>query len=251
MMVEQNQTLRKATDAYLLQILEGIPSEEELAAQLSFSFAFRRKMRRLFRKVRKMDAAKAMDDSAGIRGPGVTKSRIPVIRRKRLLLVAIILSILISAMSVVAARETVRNFFIRIYETFTEIIFNRDVDQLPETTQTVSTASDPSLAMLPTWQPEGYEKIDQLETGGIYQIIYANQAGDELVFERHFSDTMSMLLDTEGVQVEEVHIGTITGFYYSKKNWQTLIWQEDTYILMIYGKISKEELLNMANSIDR
>jgi hypothetical protein len=181
----------------------------------------------------------------------VIKSRVHGIRRKRLLLVAIILSVLLSAMGVVAARETILRFIVRIYETYTEIIFNRDIDQLPDPTQGLPTSSDPSMAKVPTWQPEGYEQTDLLETGDIFQIIYANQAGDELIFERYFSDTMSMFLDTEGVQIEEVLNESFTGYYYSKKNWQTLVWQEDSFVFLIYGKITKDELLNMAYSINR
>ena len=169
MVIEQNQQLRKATDEYLLHILDGLPSEDELAAQLSFSSAFKRKMRRLLRKARKMETARQTADSAD---SGYANRHVYSLRKKRLLLVAIILSIFVSVMSIASAREAVFGFFVRIYHTFTEIVFNRDLDQPSETTQVLPEDTADYESMVPTWLPEGYKKVDQLEAGDIFQITY-------------------------------------------------------------------------------
>ena len=160
MVIEQNQQLRKATDEYLLHILDGLPSEDELAAQLSFSSAFKRKMRRLLRKARKMETARQTADSAD---SGYANRHVYSLRKKRLLLVAIILSIFVSVMSIASAREVVFGFFVRIYHTFTEIIFDRNLDQPSETTQALPSGAENYTDIVPTWLPEGYKKVDQLE----------------------------------------------------------------------------------------
>lgn len=246
--MEQNQQLKMATDDYLLHILDGLPSEDELASRLSFSAAFKRRMRRLLRKARKMEAASRTVDFAD---PADPKNRSLSLKRKRLVLVAIILSIFASVLSISSAREAVFGFFIRIYDSFTEIIFNRNIDEQPETTAVLPTSSENDAAMVPTLLPEGYQKTDQLEAGGTLQIIYTNPAGDELIYERQISDTRQLIIDTEGVQIDEIQINNIKGFFYTKKNVQNLVWQEGPYIFMIYGKITKEELLNIAESINR
>ena len=248
MVIEQNQQLRKATDEYLLHILDGLPSEDELAAQLSFSSAFKRKMRRLLRKARKMETARQTADSAD---SGYANRHVYSLRKKRLLLVAIILSIFVSVMSIASAREAVFGFFIRIYHTFTEIIFNRDLDQPSETTPVLPEDTAAYESMVPTWLPEGYKKVDQLEAGDIFQITYSNLAGDKLVFERQLFDIHQLLIDTEGVLIEEILIKNTKGFSYSNKNVQTLIWQEGPFTFIIYGKLSKEELTYMVNSTIR
>ena len=246
--MEQNQQLKMATDDYLLHILDGLPSEDELASRLSFSAAFKRRMRRLLRKARKMEAARRTADFAD---PVYSKNRSLSLKRKRLVLVAIILSIFVSVLSIASAREAVFSFFIRIYDTFTEIIFNRDIDQQPETTAVLPTSSENDAAMVPTVLPEGYQKASQLEDSDWLQIIYTNLAGDELILDRQLSDTRQLIIDTEGVQIEEIQINNIKGFFYTNKNVQNLVWQEGPYIFMIFGKTTKEDLLNMAESINR
>lgn len=248
MSIEQSQQLRIATDEYLLHILDGLPSEDELAAQLSFSASFKRKIRRLLRRAQKMEAARRTADPAESVN---TSKRVYSIRKKRLLLVAIILSIFVSVMSIASARETLFGFFVRIYNTFTEIIFDRNLDQPSDTTQALPTGSENDENWVPTLLPEGYKKVDQLEAGGIFQITYANPAGDELVFERQVSDTRQLIIDTEGIQTEKVQINQYDGFFYANKNVKNLIWQEGTYIFSIIGEITKEELLNMADCIYR
>ena len=237
-----------ATDDYLLHILDGLPSEDELVARLSFSAAFERRMRRLFRKARKMEAASRTADFAD---PVYPKNRSLSLKRKRLLLVAIILSIFVSVLSIASAREAVFGFFIRIYDSFTEIIFNRNIDEQPETTAALPTSSENYAAMLPTILPEGYQKTDQLVTDRLMQIYYTNPEGDELIFERQISDALQMIIDTEGVQFDEIQISNFKGFFYTNKNVQTLVWQEEHYVFTIFGKITKEDLLNMAESINR
>ena len=246
--IEQSQQLRIATDEYLLHILDGLPSEDELAARLTFSAAFKRKMRRLLRKARKMETAR---QSAVPADSCRSTRRVYSIRKKRLLLVAIILSIFVSVMSIASAREAVFGFFMRIYHTFTEIVFNRDLDLPPETTQPLPADTADYVTMVPALLPEGYKKVDQLEAGDLLQITYFNPNGDELVFERQVSDTLKMIIDTESVQIDEVQICDFKGFFFIKKNFKNLVWLEEPFMITIYGNITKEELINMAESINR
>jgi hypothetical protein len=89
-----------------------------------------------------------------------------------------------------------------------------------------------------------------LITDEITQIYYTNSEGDELIFERQVSDILEVMVDTEGIQLETLQVNQLNGLYYSNKGVQNLIWQEGPFIFIISGKVTKNELLNMAESLN-
>lgn len=246
MVTEQNQQLKIALDDYLVQCLAGLPSESELSASQFFSPAFEKRMRKLIQNSQKGNSTEC---PSNLFDQNRHYKRLSSKTTKRLLLVAILLSISISVMSISAARESVFSFFVRIYDSFSTIIFNQETNNQAPITETSTATDDNSRNSLPVQIPNGYEKIDQVILDGFMQIFYANPTGDELIFERQLSDTLQVKLDTEGIQFENLKINQFYGLYYSNKGVQNLIWQEGPFVFMISGKVSKDEILNMAKSL--
>lgn len=240
MAVDNHLHLKMALDDYLLQSIASLPAESELARLQSFSKNFEQRMKRLIRKAAIIEKTQ----QPRLNERPVSRPRSSSLKKKRLLLAAVILAILVSAMSVTAAREAVLGFLVRVYETFTSLVFDEGRDSQTPTTQN---GSDPANK-LPTRIPDGYAQADQLLTDGFRQIIYVNPAGEELIFECQAAANLQVLVDTENVAVEELNVSQSRGLYYSNKGVQNLIWQDGAYVFTISGKISKSELLFMAES---
>lgn len=247
MMIEENLQLKIALNDYLMQSLANLPSESGLSARQSFSASFDKRMRRLIRKAQRIESAqKTTGRFIQVSQSTHYRSR----TRKRLLLVAIILSIIISVMSITSAREAIFGFFVRIYDSFSTIIFNQEPSRQTQASETAVTTNDDARNKVPEQIPEGYKKVDQLITDEIAQIYYKNSKGDELIFERQVSDILEVMVDTEGIKLEPLQVNQLSGLYYSNKGVQNLIWQEGQFIFIISGKVTKNELLNMAESLN-
>jgi hypothetical protein len=246
MAMNADEQLMLALDDYLVQSLANLPSESELAASQSFSCRFERRMRRLVRLAEKKAeqtrlAAKTDLPDTRLRSFSTTK--------KRLLLVAVILALLLSVMSITAAREAVIGFLVEIYEKFSTVVF-KPVPGMANP-GTLPLSAEDSQKMLPTALPEGYTQADVQIYDQLIRVIYISYDGNNLILELILSANKQMQIDTEGVSAEDVQVRQTDGLYYSNKGHQTLIWQEGPYAYVISGIITKNELLNMAESINR
>lgn len=216
--------LKDLSDAYLDYLLQDLPSEEEIARQQVLSDRFLRRM----------------DDLVG-------KARRPIrIWKKRLLVAAIICALLASAASVYANRDAVANFIVHVYEKFTSIVFQQPTESSEPT-------SEPALASglsdkLPIDMPQGYKVSDQLLLKGYIQIVYTNEAGQELLFTKQEKSGLHIGIDTEGAVIEEMAINGNRGIFYTNKGQNNLIWEDASYAYSIIGKIDKQVMIGLATS---
>jgi len=224
-MESNSQTKMKAlTDAYLESLLADMPSEEEIASQQVLSRRF----------LRRMDHLMGMN------------RREPRTWGKILLVAAIISLILATAVSTYAYRESIAAFFINIYEKYSEII-------LPSTTETndassVTESGNGLTDNLPAYVPAGYQETARLTLIGMIQITYTNDSGDILLFEKMAQGSQHIGINTEGIEVEELSINGKRALYYSNLGQNNLIWEDDTYVYTITGIITKEEIIELANT---
>lgn len=246
MELKDNLLLRSAFDDYLCSVTADMPSEETLSETLSFSPRFIRRMRRLLRKARSLEAAGSAPPMAVLYPHDNSSAyRAPVQWRRRLVLLAVIAAVLVSAVSAVAAREEIRNFFITIYEKYTSIIFDR-----PSVTAEVPVESVSSgVSGFPSYVPEGYEAGSRLVTDNYIQIIYSKADALDIIFERNSPDNLTAILDTEGTQYEKIQVDRFEGVYFSNKGIQNLVWQDEYYVYGLSGPVSREDLTDMAQSL--
>ena len=264
------QKIKAITDAYLDSLLVDRPSEDELASQQVLSDRFLRRMNRLVRKARRQQTKKDQVDarSAGARSmtttetPTATTTGTPAgattatpaeqpIRlnsrlKKRLLVAVIILTILASAVGVSASREVIVGFIVSVFERFSTIVFNTP-------TETTDSRQDPSdsndlWSREPSVIPAGYHQTEQSLVINSWQIIYANEAGQEIIYAQMEKSTLQMIIDTEGTQIEEMTVKGYKAIYYANKGMHNVIWEDDRYAYTISGIITKDEIIRMANS---
>lgn len=231
--------IKAMTDAYLDRQLDNLPSEEEIAKYQVLSDRFLRRMDRLVRKARRKQSK--------FNGEATISQSKPKYKiRKRLLVVAIICSILASAVSVYANREVVVDFIIQVFETFTSIMFQTSTK--PSVTITGEDQSNNIANHLPTSIPKGYKTVDRIITSSLVEIIYANKSGAELIFDKMMKDGTQMGLDTEGIELEKLTVNGYSGVFFTKNGQSSLVWADDSYAYSIIGVINKDEMMNLAIS---
>jgi hypothetical protein len=241
------QQLKLALDEFLLQELAKIPGELELSARQFFSRRFEHKMKHLLRHA-PVDKPQDADNSRG--EEAAAPVRFFTKGKKRFLIAAIILALLASIMSFSAAREAVISFFVHIYEKFSVIVF----ESAPETdtSSTFSSSEQDARSFLPTWVPPGYVQQGELTISKpMVSITYVNSQGGIIIVDCTYASALQMKIDTENATTENIYIRNSLGIYLSNKGHQSLFWKEGSYVYSLFGTITKEELLKMADSINR
>lgn len=60
---------------------------------------------------------------------------------------------------------------------------------------------------------------------------------------------MSITIDTEDIETDKVTISGSEGLIYINKGITTIMWNNNKYVFNISGKVDKENIIKMANSI--
>lgn len=161
---------------------------------------------------------------------------------KRVTIITIILlTFLAPALSVEAVRRPFYNFVITVYDKFTSIIFQEDTDLNSPTTL--------DKIFEPEFVPEGYTLLEKIDLVLAIQIIYANEDGNEIIFEQYVASAGKLGIDTEGGSMEEFQLEGNEFLFVSNKNYNQLIWIDNGYGYHISGPIDKETMITMAQSI--
>jgi hypothetical protein len=160
-------------------------------------------------------------------------------------IIALVLAFTTTVLSVKSLRESVWNFIVEVYEKWSILRF---VDEGGS-----STGADgvPQLVVsMPTYVPEGYVLIfeDSNNISGVYK--YKNSSGNTILYKQYCTDSgLQMIFNTEEVETENIKIGTIDGIYFENKGCRNIIWRNEKYLFSVSSKISKDELLKIAESI--
>ena len=99
--------------------------------------------------------------------------------------------------------------------------------------------------------PEGYELTEIISSNINRFIIYENSHNKEFVFKQTVKSKYNSHINTEGYDIEEIFVNgcdAICVEYEGKKGISSVvIWNNDEYILELYGDFAKKELINLAN----
>ena len=255
MELRNNQQLKSAFDDYLHAIAADLPPENTLAATMVCSARFSRRMSRLMRKARKLEANNSSANQSFKNRSRESMDYKPAGRwRRSLVLAAVIITVVLSAFTAVAARDKIAGFFITIYEKYTSIVFNMNSKPTPSPDETSGESSaktaDGSIAFnLPTYIPEGYMQTELEMYGEHAFVIYTNSSKQDLIFEANDPDNLTITIDTENTKGDKVMISQFNGFFYDNKGIQNLVWQDSNCVYMITGQIGKEGMMAMAESM--
>lgn len=217
-----NELLIEALIASMEGELETIPLN--LKDYHTFSKEFEQKMKRLIKK-------------SNIKYMNFSRFRI----RKSIVAASLIIIIAAASMSVEAVRLPVIRLTEKIYSEFSEILFeNEDNIEVPQKIEAV---------YVPAYIPKGYTLKEEVkEMRSMHFLYYIDEEGQEIAIEQ-FTLSVGMAVDTEGITTEEITINNMKGIIYSKRGLTTIIINDNSYVHLVSGYESREELIKVAESL--
>jgi hypothetical protein len=214
--------LRSAVIKADMYEIGALPTDDEIEHE--FSDEFERKMQKLIRQ---------------------SKKRSPVgglafLRRRVVVLAAAIIILFASAMSVSAVRAAVFEFITEVYEKFTHIFF--------EESRSPQDAADEFTIYEPTYIPEGFELVNK-NIDGLVLLEY-EKGNDFISYSQQRLENVSMYINTEGVELEELEFKGLPAKYYSNQGVQNLIWCDDAYMYMVSSTLDRDTVFRIAESVE-
>ena len=210
-----------AFERYNKELCESLPTDEELK-DITFSEAFEKKMQKLIRAQKK---SYYLINTVG--------------KRVAVIILAIMISLTATTFGVKAIRESVIKFITETFEKFTAVsVENEEADAQVEIIKTA-----------PQYIPEGYDLKSELEAGVIYKINYMNQDNNSIDYIQKINFGTIANINTEDIEYEKIIINSFEGLKYVKNTINTVVFADETYMYSVYGQVSFDELIKMAESI--
>lgn len=108
----------------------------------------------------------------------------------------------------------------------------------------------------PQWVPEGYtlEREEYKEDFQLYQNNYVNNDGKYALYQQMRNDRVDNIgISSNGGEQQEVMIENFKGYFIPDdvldEEKGNLVWEDGTYLYMMVGDLTKEELIRMAETI--
>lgn len=215
--------LLEALDLYTREQDEQLPDEKELKS-ITFSEEFLERMRRMIARHRW--GYYALFGTVG--------------RRVASILVALLIAATTATVSVEALREPVLRFFAEVFERFTVIFVEND---------TPAESVGEMELYAPTYIPDGYTVAQKTQIDRLYRVVYINDNMPTINYVQRWNTDINRALDTEKTEYSKIVVGEFSGVTYTNKNVVTVTFWDDTYNYTLTGKISEEELIEIAKSI--
>jgi hypothetical protein len=202
--------------------IEALPTDDEIEHE--FSNDFERKMERLIRRSKTRNLIGGM----------------AFLRRRVVALIAAIIILFASAMSVSAVRAAVFEFITEVYEKFTHIFFNES--------RSSQDAADGFAIYEPAYIPEGFKLVNK-NTDGLVLLEYEKE-NDFISYSQQCLGNVSININTEGVKLEELEFKGLPAKYYSNQGVQNLLWYDEKYMYMVSSTLDRDIVFKIAESVE-
>ena len=217
-----DEMLREAVVRADIRELEAMPADHEIEHE--FSKRFERRMGKLIRRGK----------------TGSPVGAIAFLRRHMVAFVAAIIILFASAMSVSAVRAAVFEFITEVYEKFTHIFFNES--------RSSSDSAGEFIVRRPSFIPEGFELVSE-KTAGPVLLVY-EKGSDYISYRQQRVEDVSMDINTEGAELEELEFKGLPAKYYSNQGVQNLLWYDDEYLYMVSSTLDRDAVFRIAESVE-
>jgi len=217
-----DEMLREAVVRADIRELEAMPADHEIEHE--FSKRFERRMGKLIRRSK----------------TGSPVGAIAFLRRHMVAFVAAIIILFASAMSVSAVRAAVFEFITEVYEKFTHIFFNES--------RSSSDSAGEFIVRRPSFIPEGFELVSE-KTAGPVLLVY-EKGSDYISYSQQRVEDVSMDINTEGAELEELEFKGLPAKYYSNQGVQNLLWYDDEYLYMVSSTLDRDTVFRIAGSVE-
>jgi len=201
--------------------INALPSDDQI--DHVFSAKFERNMKELILQSKKRESVR----------------RTKVWNKRFLAALVAIIVIISTAMSVSAIRQKVIEFITEVYQKHTQVFFSE--------IQSSQMESKIFTAYTPSYIPKGFELMNQ-DTNETVLLEY--EKGDDFIsFKQGWLDEISMQINTEGVNLEELKFNNLPAKFYSNQGVQNLIWYDSHYMYMVSSTLDRETVFKIAESV--
>jgi hypothetical protein len=163
-------------------------------------------------------------------------------KRAAIILLIIIAGISTLIFTVEAIRVRVFNYFIERNERYTEI-------RLEEENNIKTPELDWENYYQPTYMPEGYY-FENGEDGGLIKILNYSDGKNQIIITQT-NNSAGIQIDTEDATTENIKISGNEGFLTIKEDRSMIFWHNEEKSFTITGNIKKEEIIKIAESIEK
>lgn len=201
-----------------------------------FSLRFRRRMRRMVKEVR-------AERRAAENASSITDLYRPIYSRRKWLVLLALLLVLVGG-TVAGAEPVICRLFEYCMEQhgdFVEMEQGKE-EELNKEFQKYELAK----------VPEGYELVEEEAKYefGVYQISYINSEGHSLVLRQSLLENGNLgNITSTREEMEEVEINDFHGYFVEDFDTGSLVLSDGKYMIEIFGSLSKEELLSLAENL--
>ncbi len=219
-----DEILRKALRISMEREFETMLPDDNSSELHSFSPEFEKNMGTIIKK-------------AKIKYINIRRFRI----RKSIVAASLMVFIYAASMSVEAFRTPLIRLSEKVYTQFSAILFENE-----ENIETPTRIKD---LYVPAYIPEGYTLKEESEDFvSMHYFIYTNEK-DQFIFVDQYTLGVSMSVDTEGTTTERIMIKGMEGIIYSKNGLTTVIVNDDNYVHMVSGYVSREDIIKITESL--
>ena len=216
--------LQEAIRRYETEYYRSLPEIEE---PIRYSDRYLKKMEKLCRRSRKA-------------------LTFPNLGFKKSVAVALLTAMILltSIFSVTATRSAVTEWFINVYESFTEIFsVRKDAPTKPDSIETV---------YAPTVLPEGYTLTDEYLVKSESKFTWENAAGDRIFFIQTPLNSKTTF-DNDGTVSETIFIANVRCYLVRKKGKVCIYWntKEYSFTLIVPETVTYDQYAAMIGSIQK
>ena len=220
---EIDEKLIKAFEIYNKKLCESLPTVEELK-DITFSESFEKKMQKLIKAQKK--SYFYLINTVG--------------KRVAIIVLALIISLTATTFSVKAIRESVIEFITETFEKFTKVTVQNEEYNSDTEIEFVKT--------VPEYIPDGYKVESEIEIDGLYQVYYINREKNSIDYCQELYCGTIKRINTEDIEYQDLLINSYEGVFYNN-GMNTVVFADETYMYTVYGQVSKDELIKIAESI--
>lgn len=201
--------------------INALPSDDQI--NHIFSAEFERNMEKLIRQSKKQ----------------LPSGKSKTFNKRFISILAAIIIMISTAMSVSAIRQRVIEFITEVYQRYTQVFFSES--------QSSQVESKLFAAYMPSYIPKGFELVNKATNGTV--LLDYEKGAEFISYEQEWIDEVSMQINTEGVKLEELKFNNLPAKYYSNKGVQNLIWYDSHYMYMVSSTLDRETVFKIAESV--
>ena len=159
--------------------------------------------------------------------------------------IAIVAAIIAFAMTITASAELRARFFDWLVETFP--LFSQF--GAASTVEPSSSDFERLQNMKLIYIPSGYTLVDTFEADPMIVYRYEDSSGNILSVNARTPTGSPILFDTENTKINEIMYNDQTAYWWYRDGICYFIWQQEGFELNIFGQVSYEKIIKIADNI--